>query len=86
MVWLDLHAKFALNTGTPSVEAHWGAVETKKFKYGFTYYIRIYYHFTHSVLGTIQFDLHGKSIIITQHCRICQKTALVGHFLTSLFP
>ena len=26
MVWLDLHAKSALNTGTPSVEAHWGAV------------------------------------------------------------
>ena len=26
MVWLDLDAKSALNTGTPSVEAHWGAV------------------------------------------------------------
>ena len=26
MVWLDLHAKSALNTGTPSVEAHWGTV------------------------------------------------------------
>ena len=28
MVWLDLHAKSALNTGTPSVEAHWGAVNS----------------------------------------------------------
>ena len=26
MVWLDLHAKSALNTGTPSVEAHKCAV------------------------------------------------------------
>ena len=26
MVWLDLDAKPALNTGTPSVEAHWGGV------------------------------------------------------------
>ena len=33
MVWLDLHAKSALNTGTPSVEAHWGAVrETASFR------------------------------------------------------
>ena len=26
MIWLDLDARLALNTGTPSVEAHWGAV------------------------------------------------------------
>ena len=26
MIWLDLDAKSALDTGTPSVEAHWGAV------------------------------------------------------------
>ena len=25
-IWLDLDARSALNTGTPSVEAHWGAV------------------------------------------------------------
>ena len=29
MVWLDLHAKSALNTGTPSVEAHKCAVGEK---------------------------------------------------------
>ena len=30
MVWLDLHAKSALNTGTPSVEAHKCAVKERK--------------------------------------------------------
>ena len=27
MIWLDLDARSALNTGTPSVEARWGAVD-----------------------------------------------------------
>ena len=33
MVWLDLHAKSALNTGTPSVEAHKCAVHHKLLSY-----------------------------------------------------
>ena len=26
MIWLDLDVELAPDTGTPSVEAHWGAV------------------------------------------------------------
>ena len=49
MVWLDLDAKPALNTGTPSVEAHWGAVGSLESIFRISIYVKKWWEF--SILG-----------------------------------
>ena len=43
MIWLDLHVEPAPDTGTPSVEAHWGAVG--KFNEGFEKVLLVFYQY-----------------------------------------
>ena len=62
MIWLDLHVEPAPDTGTPSVEAHWGAVYSNPLICLYQFNVSTYYYVNTILKSPKNFSLNFNTV------------------------